>query len=331
MADEITELNVMPQGEAKFRGAVRRQNRFVNFLAILGVPGAVGIWLSVADPESVGFWPFWVVLSVLILVQVALYFVSTAYAETVPELHLENCQLHELQESMIEAIATGDEYVGWLEAANRIGSYWSTFQGIMSAIQPNDPAKFVTKFSEACRIAVTPMIDAAGTLFDFDYGEIWSVAVYGLNEVGDLLEPIWWDRPADHPSQGTPRSWRPGDGHVGSAFMQDRILFTTDMGSDDAAMLLKPSVANVRGYDADVYRSFVSAPILLDVEPHPFRFGVLVLSSDVAGRFDENNKTIVAHAAQVLAHLFQLRAIAQSAAHDRKGIDVKGRKRRTGR
>jgi hypothetical protein len=312
MDDVNTEVSLLPVGDANFRGAVRRQNRFVNFLAILGVPAAVGIWLSVADVQTVGFWGFWAVLGILILVQVGLYFVSTAYAETVPELHLENSELRELQDSMIGAIAAGDEHVEWLEAVNTIASYWSTFQGIMSVIEPNDPAKFIADFSEPCRIAIMPMIDAAGTLFDFEYGELWSVAVYALNEAGDLLEPVWWDRPSDHPSQGTPRSWKPGDGHVGSAFMQDRILFTTDMGSDDAAMLLKPSVANERPYDADVYRAFVSAPILLDVEPTPLRFGVLVLSSNVAGRFDENNKTIVAHAAQVLAHLFQLRRIAQN-------------------
>jgi signal transduction protein with GAF and PtsI domain len=92
--------------------------------------------------------------------------------------------------------------------------------------------------------------------------------------------------------------------------MQDRILFTTDMTSDEASMLLKPSLANERPYDPDVYRSFVSAPILLDVTPEPLRFGVLVITSNVAGRFDDDNKTIVAHAAQVLAHLFYWRKLA---------------------
>lgn len=308
MNDDVEELNrtwLFPV-ETKFRHAVRAQNRFVNFLAILGVPAVVGIWLSVANRENVGVWPFWTVLGLLITLQVVLYFITTLYAETVPELHLEKVELAELQEVMAEEISASDDHIGWLEAANTLASYWSTFQGLITHLNPVDDARF----ADACRIAVGPMIDAAGTLFDFEYGEVWSVAVYRLDATGELLEAVWWQRPSDHPSQGTPRSWRPGDGHVGSAFMQDRILFTTDMTSDEASMLLKPSVANDRPYDADVYRSFVSAPILLDVEPGPLRFGVLVITSNVAGRFDDDNKSIVAHAAQVLAHLFYWRKLA---------------------
>lgn len=308
MADELPALALAEptDGESKFRRAVRAQSRFVHFLAILGVPTVIGIWLSVATFENVGVAVFWVILGALIALQIGLYFVTTLYAETVPELHLERDQLAEIQEFMAEDIADSDDYIQWLEAANNLASYWSTFQALINFINPVDDERF----AEACRIAISPMIDTAGVLFDFDFGEVWSVAVYGLSDDGDLLEPVWWQRPTDHPSQGTPRSWRPGDGHVGSAFMQDRILFTTDMASDDAAMLLKPSVSNERPYDADVYRSFVSAPILLDVKPEPIRFGVLVLTSNEIGRFDDDNKTIVAHAAQVLAHLFYWRKLA---------------------
>ncbi|HEX2763482.1 MAG TPA: GAF domain-containing protein [Allosphingosinicella sp.] len=308
MSDEVDDPDRtwLSPAETKFRRAVRAQNRFVNFFAILGVPAVVGIWLSVANRENVGVWPFWIVLALLIALQVVLYFVATLYAETVPELHLEKTELGELQQLMAEDITASDDHIRWLEAANTLASYWSTFQGLITHLNPIDDKRF----AEACRIAVGPMVDAAGTLFDFDYGEVWSVAVYRLDATGESLDAVWWQRPADHPSQGTPRSWRPGDGHVGSAFMQDRILFTTDMTSDEAAMLLKPSVANDRPYDADVYRSFVSAPILLDVEPGPLRFGVLVITSNVAGRFNDDNKSIVAHAAQVLAHLFYWRKLA---------------------
>lgn len=295
--------------EGRFRRAIRSQNRFVNFLAILGVPTVVGVWLSVVSPEDVGRLAFWSVTALLILLQVALYFVATGYAETVPELHLERSELQEIQGHLTEIIEDGDRHIGWLESANKIGGFWTTFQGLISVLRPENDEKF----GEACRIAITPMIEAAGTLFDFDYGEVWSVAVYRLDAKGELLEPVWWRRTEDHPSQSVPRSWRPGDGHVGSAFMQDRILYTTDMTSDEASMLLKPSVSNGRGYDNDVYRSFVSAPILLDLEPDPARYGVLVLTSSEAGRFDEENKAIVGQAAQVLAHLFDWRRLATEA------------------
>jgi hypothetical protein len=307
MNDQLVELGdvKLPQAESKFRSAIRWQSRFVNFLAILAVPAAIGIWLSVVDPGTeTGL--FWSVLLPLIVLQVILYVVTTLYAETVPELNLRNKELTEVQELMAGEIEDADYDIEWLLAANTLGSYWSTFQGLITYLNPVDDERF----SEACRIAVSPMIESAGVLFDFDFGEVWSATVYRYNENDNMLEAVWWDRPADHPAQGTPRSWRPGDGHVGSAFMQDRILFTTDMTSDDAAMLLKPSVSNERSYDADVYRSFVSAPILLDAKPDPFRFGVLVITSNEVGRFDEDNKTIVAHAAQVLAHLFYWRKLA---------------------
>lgn len=297
---------LLPQSELYFRRAVRAQNRFVNFLAILGAPAVFGTWLSVANSENVGNWPFWIVVGLLAALQVVLYFVTTLYAETLPELHLEKSELAEIQELMAENLAASDDHIGWLEAANTLASYWSTFQGLIAHLDLRDDAGF----GDACRIAVGPMIDAAGTLFQFDYGEVWSVVVYRFNASEELLEPVWWQRPADHPSQGVPRTWRPGDGHVGSAFIQDRVLFTTDLTSDVASMLLKPSSANERAYDADVYRSFVSAPIQLDVKPEAFRFGALAITSNVVGRFDEDNRTIVAQAAQVLAHLFDGRNLA---------------------
>ena len=292
--------------EGKFRRAVRKQNRFVNFLAILGVPTVVGVWLSVSSADQVGNIAFWGVTGLLVLLQIILYFVTTTYAETVPELHLERAELQEIQEHLTSAVEDSDRYIEWLEKAAKIGTFWTTFQGLISAVSPESDEEF----GEACRLALSPMIDAAGVLFDFSFGEVWSIAVYRLNDKGDLLEPVWWKRAEDHPSEGAPRTWRPGDGHVGSAFMQDRILYTTDMTSDDASMLLKPSVSNNQPYDNDVYRSFVSAPILLDLQPEPMRYGVLVITSSEIGRFDDENKSIVSQAAQVIAHLFDWRRLA---------------------
>ena len=298
---------LLSRGADAFRQAVRAQSRFVNFLAILAVPAVIAVWLSVAKPANVGAFAFWAVTAVLVILQIALYVVSHRYAETVPELHLEKTELEAAQGAMAEAIEGGDLYIRWLETANRLGAFWSTFQGLIANTRPLDDAGL----KDACRIALMPMIEAAGILFDFEYGEAWSIAVYQLDEGENVLKPVWWQRTDDHPATGTPRNWRPGDGHVGSAFMQDRILFTTDMTSEEASTLLRPSVTNGRDYDDAVYRSFVSAPILLDVEPEPIRFGVLVLTSDAAGRFDDQNRAIVAHAAQVLADLFHWRRLAR--------------------
>lgn len=300
------QISLLPASETRFRRAVRSQNRFVSFLALIAVPGALAIWLSVADVEGVGFWPFWVVVGFLVAVQAALYLVTTSYSETLPQLHLDKAELEEIQETMAEALAIDDAGIQWLSAAHALGMHWSNVQGLMSQINPVDEAKF----QDACRLIVVPMIEAAGVLFDFEYGEVWSAAVYRYDESLNLLVPAWWQRPDEHPSEVPPRSWQPGDGHVGSAFMQSRILFTTDATSEETSPLLQPSAENQRDYDADIYRSFVSAPILLDLKPDPMRFGVLVITSNEIGRFDGENQTVVAHAAQVLAHLFHWRHLA---------------------
>ncbi|WP_310474360.1 GAF domain-containing protein [Sandarakinorhabdus sp.] len=301
--------STLPPSEVRFRRAIRSQNRLINFLAILLLPAFIGVWLSVADPLKTGIEIFWAVVVITILFQIVLYFLTMQYADTLPELHLENTELQELHQYMIEHISESDDYIAQLEAVNLLGAYWSTFQGMIAVLSPSNE----DSFREACQIAISPMMDAAGILFDFEYGEIWSTSVYGFNESSGLLEPVWWKRSGDHPSgDNEPRSWRSGDGHVGSAFMQERILFTNDLTSDDAAMLLTPSASNVRDYDQAVYRSFVSAPIVLDVQPNPHRFGVLVVTSNVAGRFHEENKAVVAQAAQVLAHLFHWRLLANT-------------------
>lgn len=291
----------------KFRAAVKGQNKLVNFLAILAVPTGLAVWLGVASAESVGWVWFWGVLAVLIVLQIVLYFVSTKYSETVPALHLNVEQLEGEYTEAQRNLNESSMQVEWLKTANRLGTFWSTFQGM---IQETSPASDEA-FSDSCRIAMTPMIEAAGILFNFGYDDTWSICIYALDTETDLLVPVWHKRSEEHPSEGRPRSWQRGDGHVGSAFMQNRILFTVDMADTDASMLLQPSAENSRDYDSDVYRSFVSAPITLDLATGPAQYGVLVITSNVTGRFGTHNKSIVGRAAQVLAHLFDWRSRLQ--------------------
>lgn len=293
--------------ENKFRRAVQSQSRLVNFLAILAGPTALAVWLGVFDAAKVGAVWFWVITILIVAFQAVLYLVNTQYSETVPALHLSNSVLSEAYEEAIYELKTFSQERKWLQTANRLGSYWSTFQGLIDEKAPSSESDF----SESCGLAVKPMIDASGILFGFEFDDIWSVTVYGYDRDSDRLIPVWFKRTEDHPSTGAPRAWKQGDGHVGSAFMQNRILYTVDMADGDASMLLQPSAENGREYDENVYRSFVSAPITLDLKSGPAQFGVLVVTSNVIGRFNEENRGIVGHAAQVLAHLFDWRSRLQ--------------------
>ncbi|WP_271439754.1 GAF domain-containing protein [Pontixanthobacter luteolus] len=293
--------------ERQFRDAIRSQNRLVNFLAILGVPTGLAIWLGAIDADKVGAVWFWITIIVLFALQVTLYSVSNKHAETVPVLHLANAELQATQDRLNDYIADNEALSDWLITANQLGAYWATYQALIATTCPDDDQKI----GDSCRIALTPMMEAADVLFGFEFADSWSVAVYRFNETTKRLEPVWWNRSDDHPSSGTPREWRSGDGHVGSAFMQNRVLFTNDIVHDETAILLKPSASNSKEYDDEVYRSFISAPIMLDLEPTPQQFGVLVLTSNQSGRFNEQNKSIVGHASQVLAHLFDWRSRLQ--------------------
>lgn len=279
----------------------------MNFLAILRAPTLLAIWLGAIDVDKVGAGWFWLVIIVLIVFQAVLYSVSNKHAETVPVLHMANAELQAVQDVLTDHIEVSEALTDWLITANQLGAYWATYQALIATTCPDGDEKI----SDSCRIALTPMMEAADVLFDFEFADSWSVAVYRFNETTERLQPVWWNRTDDHPSSGTPREWRPGDGHVGSAFMQNRVLFTNDIVHDETAILLKPSASNSKDYDDEIYRSFISAPIMLDLEPKPKQFGVLVLTSNQSGRFNDDNKAIVGHAFQVLAHLFDWRSRLQ--------------------
>lgn len=303
-ADEFERVFLTPT-ERKFHASVRGLARFSNVLAIIVVPLVLSVWLTVVKPEWSGAL-FWGGIAVLAALQIALFALTTQYSETLPELHMDLREQEDLERTLVEQISSLNQLVNWLEAARALGAFWTTAQGLLTLL----PMQSDDDLREALRLILNPMIAAANHLFGFDFDDIWSVAVYRFNSDENVLEALWYKRSESHPSDGPPRSWRPGDGHVGSAFMQERILFTVDATSEEASPLLKPSAANERPYDGDAYRSFVSAPVVLGVGTQTKKYGVVVLTSNVAGRFDEENQAIVAQAADVLAHAFKLKDLA---------------------
>ena len=304
MAEISTSL--LPASDRNFYRAVRWLSRSANVAAIIIVPLVLSVWLTVADRSAI--WPglYWGITAIVALTQIALFFLTTQFSETSPELHTHLQEERAIQEALNGALQIQHETIEWLEASRALSVFWSTSQGLLTHI----PHGSDDDLAYMCGIIVNPMISLAKTLFGFEFDDVWSTAVYRFETAENMLRPIWFERSESHPSTGLPRAWQPGDGHVGSAFLQERILFTTDATSEEASPLLKPSVANEREHDAQVYRSFVSAPISLDAEQETLRFGVLVLTSHVAGRFDEENERIVGHAAQVLAHAFDVNRLA---------------------
>lgn len=297
-----------PDAADRFRSAVKSLARFSNFLAILAVPTFLAIWLELATPERVGRALFWSVLASVIAIQLVLFLITTRFAGNLPELHVQLEDERDQIQVLKAELTTQQEVSARLEAASELGIVWSTMQGLLPSFGLGTSATL----SKAVEVASQPMIWAARPLFKFEYNDVWSIAVYGYDATEDILKPVWFKRHEKHPrGNKPPRSWKPGDGHVGSAFMRERTLYTIDAAADDASALVQPSRDNERDYDATIYRSFISAPILLeDAGGASRKYGVIVLTSDVPGRFDAHNQGIMEHAAQVLAHLFDADRLA---------------------
>ena len=286
--------------------------RFANFLAILAVPTFLAIWLELATPAEVGRVLFWSVLVCIVAVQLILFFITTRFAGNLPELHVQLEEERDQVGALKKELQEQQTVAARLEAASELGVVWSTFQGLL----PSFGLGTDSSLEQAVEVACHPII-WAGPLFNFEYNDVWSVTVYEYDAHDDLLKPVWFKRHDKHPRRGKPpRSWKPGDGHVGSAFMREKTLYTIDATAEDASALVQPSRGNERTYDAEIYRSFVSAPIILDLDAtdgSTQKYGVIVLTSDVPGRFNAENQSIMEHAAQVLAHLFDANRLATQA------------------
>jgi signal transduction protein with GAF and PtsI domain len=77
---------------------------------------------------------------------------------------------------------------------------------------------------------------------------------------------------------------------------------------------IRPKAKNEREGDEEFYVSFVSAPITVFEADADRKIGVLVLTSDLPGRFDEDNSKVVEHLAEVLAQFFFYFSIASDSA-----------------
>lgn len=114
------------------------------------------------------------------------------------------------------------------------------------------------------------------------------------------LRLVWREKHPRHPSAGTARSWSVGQGHVGKAFANREALITGDATNPEIAPLLAAPAGLAREHDAIAYRSIASIPIDgADEKADPV--GVIVATSNRAGRFNQANCLILRHAAAVLA------------------------------
>lgn len=142
-------------------------------------------------------------------------------------------------------------------------------------------------------------------IFDIGPSEAWSFAVYLYSRSRDVLVPIWRRKSQRHksPHDSLGREWGRGEGHVGKAFVDQRMIITGDSQHPDAEPFSAVPPAKERSYDKSSYRSFASLPIgpLLTEDGRPY--GVLVATSDRVGRFGRDNVGILVQIAGAVASL----------------------------
>lgn len=89
--------------------------------------------------------------------------------------------------------------------------------------------------------------------------------------------------------------------------MAQKVLFTSDVAEPSTLNRVYPTPGNVREHDLQTYRSFVTVPLIVDdANDVRHRLGVVALTSNFAGRFDETNVAVVEQLGEVLAQAMWL-------------------------
>lgn len=149
------------------------------------------------------------------------------------------------------------------------------------------------------------VIEGRFELFGFSDRELWNFALYIFNEDTHLLVPVWRRKHGRLPSEGLGRTWAIGTGHVGKAFADNEAKITENAIHETIFDHMRAPLTLRRDYDEVVYRSFSAIPIQIGNEGER-PLGILVGTSNQAGRFTKDNSLILYHAANALAMLMQM-------------------------
>jgi hypothetical protein len=283
---------------AASRAAVRLSGKTLSFLFLILFPTVLSIWVGIlAEDHAAKVW-FWLVIVLISGLQMfAFVKIDIKASEHVPSLFYRQMQLEEAcTTGLVENEALADELESALSALT-VGQIWSSIQANMAARISNGDTP--TDIIEEC---VKPLLAQADKIFGFQFDELWSVVAYEWDAEKLLLVPKWWKRAPGHPAGDRhPREWRSGEGHCGTAFMSEKMLFTNDMAEPATLNRVQPTPENIRRYDASAYRSFATVPLRIFVGESASYLGVVAITSDKPGRFGDVNVDIVGQLADVMA------------------------------
>ena len=130
------------------------------------------------------------------------------------------------------------------------------------------------------RSLIWPLVVYRESLFSFATGSLWNMALYQINENGNLV-PTW--RECDSRISPKNRPWKPGFGVVGISYLHKSLKYYEDIKNNSDSDHNSNS-------DKETYRSIIAIPIIpcedsssnSDYEP----LGVLIITSSEPEQFN---------------------------------------------
>lgn len=248
---------------------------------------------------------FWLGFAVIILTNLVLVFVDKQAVETVSDLHASEAERRKLERQLADADKTEKALVAWTTLTKLVSEVLDSALG--SALTPEETENAYNFILEAIAERRTRLFGV-----EDDY---LNISVYEWCPVQEELVCIacYRSRPSDIGKQH--RRWRSGEGHVGKAFELQRELICSDAMQPDVAAWVAAPPAKNKDADRTKYVSLAAFPIALTAG-NPL--GVLIMTSDVAGRFRNGESDGsgahhgVAALADVASQLAQIMFVIQS-------------------
>lgn len=195
--------------------------------------------------------------------------------------------LFDVSKRLVEAhtkLETAHNALGTAEAAIRFYTSWNVLEDqireLQDAILVEDSLAAKQK-KAVLRSVIDLIVERKFVLLGLE-DDFWNVAIYEYDEASEELICQAFRRSSPVDTGHEPRRWRSGEGHVGIAYQRRDETVCDDAGDPRMQQLVDAPPAKSRAYDRERYVSLAAFPIGLDQDAPT---GVLVLTSDVAGRF----------------------------------------------
>lgn len=294
--DPIDEIFQLARSEVS---ALAQSRKYLLIFGQVLIPVAVGLIFTFrAEFDAINANLFWILILTCVVLQSLMIFYTARSPQLVQEAYFLARPLHQNYERSVAEAETYKQKILYLSVLQEIIFAWN----IMLLRYHRDAQPSAGGLGDEIGKILSLIVFKREDLFGFRAGEFWNFAVYLFDPQENVLRPVWRDKHPSHPSTGDARVWRPGEGHVGKAFIERKALITADATLQEVAQFLAAPMEKARPHDDTAYKALASFPIE-GVAESGEAAGVIVATSDRIGRFDRVNSLVLNHAAAVLANV----------------------------